>query len=74
MNKLKLNKFAENRLAEKEMSCINGGNKVLIGYVAADGKFIATCGCGCRYENNGGSSTNDNANANHRGGLWTTRN
>lgn len=52
IKKIKLNKLADNSLAQREMKGIKGG---------------ACCSCGCFYANQGGSSTQDNgvANAKH---------
>ncbi|ATR96311.1 MULTISPECIES: TIGR04149 family rSAM-modified RiPP [Bacteroidales] len=57
LQKIKLNKLAENSLANREMKKIKGGN---------------CCTCGCMYANSGGSSSTDNRNANHKNDLDST--
>lgn len=58
MNKINLASLYANRLEERELSLVNGGQDSW------------TCSCSCYYENNGGSGTHDNAHANahYRGG------
>jgi natural product precursor len=58
MNKIKLNKLAQNAMKAKEMNTIKGG------------KY---CGCSCYYAGSGGSSIDDNAGANRVGGLWSPK-
>ena len=50
LEKIKLNRLAENSLADREMKELKGGN---------------CCLCACRYANEGGSSSNDNMNTNY---------
>lgn len=57
IKKIKLNKLADNSLAQREMKGIKGGGP--------DG----SCFCACRYAQQGGSSTSDNAIANSNRGL-----
>lgn len=54
LQKLKLNKLAENSLANREMKELIGGN---------------FCTCGCHYANSGGSSYDANGSANNAGNL-----
>lgn len=50
LQKIKLNKLAENSLANREMKELKGGNYC--------------CSCSCAYANNGGSSIDANRDAN----------
>lgn len=54
LQRIKLNKLAENSLANREMKELKGGN---------------VCTCGCHYVNSGGSSSLDNGSANNAGNL-----
>ncbi|MEG1586768.1 MAG: TIGR04149 family rSAM-modified RiPP [Bacteroidales bacterium] len=58
MKNLKANQIEKNRLSEKEMGHLTGGESGM-------------CGCGCAYEGKGGSSTMDNGLANADLGLDT---
>lgn len=69
MKSLKLNQLDSQRLAEKEMLNVNGGQGGWRYDVAPNGTYTRYCTCGCAYENNGGSSTEDNKNANYSGGT-----
>jgi natural product precursor len=60
MNQLKLNTLANNRLHEKEMNFVIGGE---------DTAYKKMCGCACKYANSGGSSTEANASANAKSNL-----
>lgn len=55
LKKIKLNKLAENSLAERQMKEVKGGDRC--------------CVCTCAYMHHGGSSTHDNMSANHKGGY-----
>ncbi|MDY3090516.1 MAG: TIGR04149 family rSAM-modified RiPP [Porphyromonas sp.] len=59
LKKIKLNKLAENSLAERQMQGIKGGS--------------SCCGCGCYYAGRGGSSTHDNGVANSKHCYTSTR-
>ncbi|MDR1552406.1 MAG: TIGR04149 family rSAM-modified RiPP [Prevotellaceae bacterium] len=59
MNKIKLNKLAQNAMKNKEMNHVRGG--------FGNPYF---CGCGCQYAGQGGSSTTANASANSAYGMW----
>jgi len=66
MNKLKLNRLSDQKLAEKQMNMVMGG---------ADSQCPNSgggCCCGCPYQGQpGGSDTWDNMNANSKGNLYT---
>lgn len=68
MKSLKLNQLDSQRLAEKEMLNVQGGQGNDRCETDKNGKITRWCGCGCLYEGNGGASTNDNMNANFAGG------
>ncbi|MCI7071780.1 MAG: TIGR04149 family rSAM-modified RiPP [Bacteroides pyogenes] len=57
LQKIKLNKLAENSLANREMKELKGGKG---------------CQCSCCYAGSGGSSTTDNGNANAKHGYHST--
>jgi natural product precursor len=71
MKNLKINKLAQNRLQEKEMQNVNGGQGGHRGiYDEVKGEWTIFCGCSCAYEGKpGGSSTEDNKNANYALGI-----
>jgi natural product precursor len=57
IKRFKLNKMSGERLHQKEMNAIIGGD---------------TCGCGCLFQGKpGGSSTADNKNANYKNGYFS---
>ena len=69
MKSLKLNQLDSQRLAEKEMLNVTGGQGGWRYDIGPNGTYTRYCTCGCAYENNGGSSTEDNKNANYSGGT-----
>ena len=69
MKSLKLNQLDSQRLAEKEMLNVTGGQGGWRYDIGPNGTYTRYCTCGCAYENNGGSSTEDNNNANYSGGT-----
>lgn len=70
MKSLKLNQIASQKLAEKEMNNLLGGEPYPCAGMWSykfdkNGKIIGIkCQCSCKYANNGGSSTWDNSEAN----------
>jgi len=64
MNKLKLNRLSDQKLAEKQMNMVMGGD--------APSKCPKGCCCACQYANQGGSSSSDNMLANSAKGIWST--
>lgn len=60
MKTLKVNQIEKNRLSEKEMAHLRGGERI-------DG----ACGCGCKYADNEGSSIESNGMANADHGYWS---
>lgn len=72
MKSLKLNQLDSQRLAEKEMKQLNGGEGKPSYYYRHDPKCdcnLLVCACGCQYSNAGGSSNADNGNANYKAGI-----
>ena len=69
MKYLKLNQLDSQRLAEKEMLNVTGGQGGWRYDIGPNGTYTRYCTCGCAYENNGGSSTEDNKNVNYSGGT-----
>ena len=62
MNSLKLNRLSDQKLAEKQMNMVTGGQ----------GEPSCYCCCGCLYEGQpGGSTSADNRAANGASGKWT---
>jgi natural product precursor len=65
MNKIKLNRLSDRRVAEMQMNMVRGG--------AAERKCPQGCCCGCLYEGTpGGSTTADNDAANDAKGLQSS--
>lgn len=56
MKKIKINQIANQKLSEKALNNLKGGEAVY-------------CSCGCKYANQGGSSVDANGAANSRSGL-----
>lgn len=56
MKKLKINQIENQKLSEKALNNLKGGEGVY-------------CSCGCKYANQGGSSVDANGAANSRSGL-----
>lgn len=72
MKSLKLNQLDSQRLAEKEMKHISGGEGTPSYFYRHDPACncnILVCACGCQYSNAGGSSNADNGNANYKSGI-----
>ena len=62
MNKLKLNHLSDQKLAEKQMNQVRGGDIHCPG---------GQCCCGCPYGDQGGSDTTTNGKANAVGSKYT---
>ena len=60
MNSLKLNRLSDQKLAEREMILLQGGE-------------ASTCCCGCYYQDQGGSTTTANAHANYKYGYYSPK-
>jgi len=73
MNSLKLNSLAENRIVNKKLDSVKGGQTTkgafMVGGMSGGKSCGCPCTCGCNYAGNGGSSTADNNAANNKGGL-----
>lgn len=64
MKSLKLNELNRQKMAERQLNNIKGGE--------AKRPPNASCGCGCCFVEQGGSSTNSNGHANASSALIST--